>query len=216
MKIVATEYAFEQHTWTGGTAVSHGDAEPRSPLLHVGQVIRDIENRVVKPGERKPTEELSPAEKQRMGNYVEMGFIFELMVEHFFRARMLNRRAAQAGVVSQTEIIYQGMAMTPDGWCPADDTVEEYKATWRSLRRATPPESIFDSQNFWSWGAQSKSYCLAHDTRLARFFVFWVNGNYKESGPVVYRYDVEWSAQEIAENWRMIQTHAARMEGRRW
>jgi hypothetical protein len=212
MKITATRYDLDPKTWTGGLQVATGhDSEPRSPGLHVGGVLRDIENRAIKPGKREATSTLSNAERSRMGNYVEMGFIWEVLVEQVFRQRMLSRRHAQAGVVSQQERQMGGMALTPDGWCPLDDKVEEYKATWTSMRRAEPPEGLFDAHNHWGWGKQNQCYCRAWDTRKGRFFVFWVNGDYRDSGPQIVKYDVEWTQAEIEETWRMVTTHAARM-----
>jgi hypothetical protein len=206
MKIIGSYYKLDPATWTGGAAVA-SPSEVRSPGLHVGAIIREIENATIKPGERKATHELSKAEHARMGVYVEMGFIWEMMVEHFFRQRMLSRRLAEAGVVSQQEVDLDGIFLTPDGWCSADDTIEEYKATWRSARRGQPPEALFDAENFWSWGVQNRCYCKAWGTNKGRFFVFFVNGDYRDSGPMVWQYDVTWTPLELTETWDMILRH---------
>src|SRR2546430_12092594 len=47
---------------------------------HVSNIIRDISNTVLKPGQREKYDDLSPAEKQRMGNYTAMGWAWEQVI----------------------------------------------------------------------------------------------------------------------------------------
>lgn len=98
-----------------------------------------------------------------------------------------------------------GIILTPDGFSSVEDAVEEYKATWRSIRNALPPD-------VWEWMIQAKSYCHVCRTRKVIFRVFYINGDYKGSGPTYKRCDITYTPAEIAENWKMVVNHARYME----
>lgn len=208
--VSSEDYFFEDATCTGGVGVEFSKPQPRSPGCHAGGLIRDISNTVIKPGKRGDPHLLSGAERKRMGMYTEMGFIWELMVEHWLRPRMLGRRA-HLGVIQQAEIELDGVFMTPDALCIPDRCLEEYKATWMSDRRGEP-ERFFDKENFWEWGAQSKAYLKGYQQYFGfidtvRIFVYWVNGNYRDSGPYCRMYTWKFTALEIQQNWDMLIRH---------
>lgn len=200
----------------------------RAKGLHVSDVLRDIENRVIKPGLRPRDSELSKDELRRMGNYREGGFILELIIEtllagdvrgasslllrklvsHFFKQRMIARRRVRA----QKEITVDLLPGTPDAMDMANWVLEEYKATWRASWRVQDME-----QEFWYWFRQIQCYMYMVSRRFkkkclhARLFVFFINGDYRESGPQIRQFNIECSWHELEENWQMMQRHFHRM-----
>lgn len=194
MKIEATEYDL--------TAEGSGLARPlRSSGVHLSDIIRYIDNTVMNPGKRPASESLSQAELARAGSRWEMGFIWEVLVEEVFMRRMLERLRLQ----KQDPLIFRNLALTPDADSEPEERIFEFKATWYSSRRGEEFED-----NFWHWIMQIKAYCLAKRRLKATIFVFWVNGDYKESGPMVIRYDFEFTPQELEENWQIIENHRAK------
>lgn len=202
---------------------------PRGRGLHVSDVIRDISNRVIRPGERRQDTELTDDELRRMGNYREGGFILELIIEalmsgqlreaaslltrklvsHFFKYRMIARRH----VKQQKEIFLDGLYGTPDAVDVANWVLEEYKCTWKASWRVENMEL-----EFWEWFRQIMAYCymLSRIRRKpllrARLFVFFINGDYRQSGPQIRYFEIQFSMQELAENWDMLQRRAAKMK----
>lgn len=187
--------------------INRGGGAPRlrSAGLHVSDIIRDLENRVTKPGKRRPVSDLSPSEKRRMGHYVEIGWAWEEMI----RRAML--RSYYAGVNDRFcdpgELELDGIYGNPDWFDLEDACVEEFKATYRSSRR--PIET-----DFWSWFVQIKAYCAMTATNWARLRVFFVNGNYRESGPQFRLWQIRFDEDEIERNWTMLRNHGLEMVSR--
>lgn len=203
----------------------------RSVGDHVSNTLRDIENKVILPGQRPSDVTLSPFEMQRMGNYREMGFIWELivealttgkiqdsappflhaLVEHFFAARMIARRK----VKQQGEIFVDDLFGTPDAMDLKNWVLEEYKATWKASWRVLNIE-----REFWYWFHQIMAYAYMISAvkkrwvLQGRLFVFFVNGDYRESGPQIRQFNMEFSIQELVENWDMIKRHHRRMRAK--
>ena len=201
-------------TWTLSylDAAKHEAGKTRSPGLHVSDVLRHIDNEVVHPGERRPYGELTRLEKRNMGYRVEMGFIFEAMVDLEFKARMKQRaKNKYRGVLLQAEISLDGIYLTPDCYVQDTCTVDEYKATWTTSKRWSDrdPEA-----SYWYWFASTMCYCFAHGTNLCDFYVFWVNGDYAGMGPNVQRYSLYYSDEELESNWRMVLKHAPEVRRR--
>lgn len=105
------------------------------------------------------------------------------------------------------ELSEDGIIGTPDGLdYLADGTgiIHEIKCTWKSSR---DHESAADRiAREWMWLAQAKSYCyLAGDEFLqAMLHVYWVNGNYRGSGPQPTIYLAAFEPAEIRKNWELI------------
>lgn len=175
-------------------------AVPRSEGCHVSQIIRSIENEVLKPGQRKPLEELTSDEKRRMGAYTTGGWAWEEVIREAVVKMYL---ANDSRFIPVGELEEDGIYGTPD-WFDAEDwCVEEFKATWRSSRRL----SNFDEE-FWSWLAQIKAYCHMIGTLSAKLRVFFVNGDYRSSGPQVRMFHLEFDEEEVESNWQMILNYA--------
>lgn len=165
---------------------------------HVSNIIRDIENTLFKPGQRRPYDELSPSEQQRLGNYASVGWAWEEII----RNGILATGWQPAGnFISPGQLELDGIYGTPDWWDVRNDALVEFKATWRSSRRPLDPD-------FWHWLVQIKAYCHMARTDRALLYVFYVNGDYRESGPQLKLYDLVSAGIELEENWEMIKRHA--------
>lgn len=185
------------------TSVGPGGEEyQRSSGLHVSDIIRDIENRVTKPGKRPSIGDLLPEEKKRMGHYTSMGWMWEEII----REAMIRKALSEADgdrYMRLGELELDGIAASPDLFDVQDFCVEEFKATWRSMRRNLQTD-------FWSWLVQTKAYCKMTGTQWTRLSVFWVCGDYRGSGPVFKRYQIRYEEEEIERNWQMLIGHAER------
>lgn len=188
---------------------AHGEqrviGQDRSVGLHVSDVIRDLDNRLIHKGKRLPYDLLTEFEHKRMGYYTEMGFIWEELVEHYFRIRMLMR-GEKFRWVTQQEFQEDNIFLTPDGYDLDEDMGIEIKATWVASWKFQDPEKWF-----WSWFTQMKAYAKVLGCRVFRLFVFWVCGDYKNSGPQVIEYRIRFSDQEVEDNWAMLLGHAQTM-----
>jgi hypothetical protein len=95
--------------------------------------------------------------------------------------------------------------MTPDGieadFLPGVDALHEFKCTWKKVRSG--PDLLTE----WYWMAQGKGYCKGYGVRHVKWHVFYVNGDYRNSGPIYKTYTVEFSEKEIEQSWRMVLNH---------
>jgi hypothetical protein len=103
------------------------------------------------------------------------------------------------------ECYVEGITGSPDLLDLEDMTVVDTKFTWKSSRKLDNLEKYF-----WSWTVQLKGYCRMVGSRTAELWVFCVNGDYKPPVPCIKRLRIEFSQQEIDENWDMIKNHARR------
>lgn len=130
----------------------------------------------------------------------EVGFLWEDVLSRAFA----DRYAARVG-----EVELDGIVGSPDGLSPNDPlgqeplVNEEYKATWRSVRK-TPTD-------IWYWETQFKSYChmLGVNVTVAR--VLYLMGDYKGSGPLYRVFRMEFTPFDLRENWKMILDHRDEM-----
>lgn len=107
------------------------------------------------------------------------------------------------------EMIKDGIAGTADGvyWFnKGAHRISECKLTWKSMKKA------LNLEDEWMWLGQTKAYCKLWDTNLARYHIFWVNGNYKygtpEGQPQYWLYDLEFTSKEINDNWKMLTNYS--------
>lgn len=180
-------------------------AEGRTVGLHGSDIIRDIDNRILHPGQRLPYDQLTEFEIKRMGWYTEMGFIWEDIITHHFRNRMLHRGEG-FNWVTQQEYLHRDILWTPDGLDIYENEGIECKATWVASWKF---ENI--DKYFWSWKTQMCAYADVMGVEKYRLFVFWVNGDYKSSGPYVMDYRLRFSPQEKMDTMEMLVRHGQTM-----
>lgn len=101
------------------------------------------------------------------------------------------------------EIIVDGIAGSPDGIKEENGNivVEEYKFTSYSAKK--------DITENMRWMMQLKAYCNMLNTAYAEMHILFINGDYKHPfAPQYHVYAIEFSVQELVENWSMICNHA--------
>jgi hypothetical protein len=156
------------------------------------------------PGFKNPTGDEQPNVR------AQMGFMWERAIDHVWVDFMQQQPMK---VDTQLHIQKDGIHMTPDGveYGGDENILHEYKATWRSLRRwEEDPEEEFIT---WFW--QVKAYCHALGINRCKFFLFFVNGDYryaKGRGPIVVTQEFEFTDAELEDNWREILLHAKKIK----
>ena len=98
------------------------------------------------------------------------------------------------------ELERDGIFLTPDGMDIADWVHEEWKATYKSMRH--------DPHEYYRYWWQIKAACYVIGTNLARLRVWFIRGDYKNSGPQWKSWEVEFTDRELEENWMAIVSHA--------
>jgi|AP59_1055472.scaffolds.fasta_scaffold133050_1 hypothetical protein len=133
--------------------------------------------------------------------YQAAGLSFEEMLEEGLR----NRLASKPGELVSEE----GIICTPDLVVFNGETrVGEIKLTWMSSREV--PRDVANSfpPKFDKYFTQIMAYCHVLETPHARLLAFFVNGDYKPPVPELLAWDIEFSRQELDENWSMLLNHA--------
>lgn len=201
------------------------NAEPRSLGLHVSEIIRDVA------GEmgylRKDDEEeldwtlaryraTHGADIAKMYPTVFYRVMLGLAFEDWLGPQLPHTNFHGIG-----ELQRDGLVGTPDGLEFTNDAggsacIHEFKLTWKSSRsdRETPQQRI--AREF-MYLCQTKSYCAmvrASGVECLRsiLHVFWVNGNYRGSGPEYRRYQLDFTPDEVEANWRLMSVMGKRLQ----
>lgn len=192
---------------TGDSAdqIARLEQPERSAGCHVSDVIRYLEHTVTKKGTRPPREEMTKAERSRMGKYASLGWAWERIVRHALNEVWSPDAAGHDRYLSPGELEHDGLLGTPDWFDTEDLVLEEFKCTWRSSRR--PIES-----DYWGWFVQIKAYCYMLSITEARLRVFYVNGDYRDSGPQIKMWHIEFTYEELIANWLMLKRAQKEME----
>jgi len=207
MQIEERPFELDLELLRSGLSTDTVRMEPRSPGLHLSDLLRDVENVIIKPGQRKLDADQTPEEIATRNRYFEMGFLWEQVMEAAFKQRQVDGLDPRK-FLRQMEVQFDGVYSTIDAIHIPDWRVIETKLTFRSARRAALDCIEFE---FWSWFAQLRWNCLAHSTRLASLLVLFVNGTYAPSVPMTKRFDVVFAEEELLDNQRMVKQHEAVM-----
>jgi hypothetical protein len=133
-----------------------------------------------------------------MGVYVTLGWAWELIIRPALRDVYF---AGDERFTKVEPVLLDGIYGSPDGFDCEDYALEEFKATWRSSRRDIV-------EDFWSWHVQIKAYCHMLGCSTVRLRVFFVNGDYRESGPQIKMWQMSFTEEELQENWDMLTAHS--------
>ena len=130
----------------------------------------------------------------------EVGFMWEDVLSLV----MGERNSTRVG-----EIECEGIVGSPDGIGPDPLGIYpivnvEDKCTWRSSNKT--PDMI------WYWTCQFKSYCYMLGVTVTILRALYLMGDYRGSGPQALHYRLEFTAQDLVENWAMIKAHEAEMK----
>jgi hypothetical protein len=227
MRMIETPFALDPAELKSGLEHDVLLLEPRSPGVHQSDLIRDLENTVLKPGQRRADVDISDSEREALNRYRELGLMWEIVLEAVWRKRRITNLDPRK-FLRQVEIEHDGVFKTVDAIHIPDWRVLEFKLTFRSSGRTGFPDPPAESREFsdgeissftsefWAWMAQIKGNCLGHGTRLASLFVLFVNGAYHPPIPQTRRFDFIFDDQDLIDNWRMLKNHekVMRREGR--
>lgn len=174
-----------------------GDLNPmgtgRSSGLHLSSLVKAAVQEIT-------GKEMKSIEGEQEGIRAQMGFLWERALEYAFREYM---GAERKGIKKQLKVELDGVKGSPDGLSIKDNVLEEYKCTWRSMRRWNEdPE-----ENFLYWFMQVKGYLHMLGLKRVRFFIFWVNGDYTYKpgkGPQVTTQEFEFTQEELEDNWALL------------
>jgi hypothetical protein len=203
----------------GLTLAAPAEGYVRSPGLHMSEIYGSLfkERDPEKFDKRDKDGNPLPFDLAKM----EMGLRFEEMLEIALRKTLLGRRPGEYFTEHAADCVHRrrklkeglvcpcggGIAYSPDYLFLIDDEVilGEFKLTWYSSKGA-PEIEKFDK-----WIVQIKSYLYHLELRIARLYVFFVNGKYPKGGPPtpeLRAWKLEFKQRELESNWAMMVRHA--------
>ena len=157
--------------------------------------------------------------------HLEMGLAWENMLEDGLRERL--QLVAGEDASRPGEFMTEGgIAFSPDLLIyEASGRVRlgEIKLTWMSSREMPDTIDYALPKKFRKWEVQICAYLYHLDLVHARLYAFFVNGEYAWmrkkkgaqsalptetlGGPQLFAYDLEYTQQELDENWQMLEAH---------
>lgn len=173
---------------------------PRSGGLHLSTIIRSLYAHTFKGGGRDYTSVGGGTE------YMALGFAWERVLERVIAEVFPSERI----LLHPGEVVSDGIAMSPDGIDTVDALLEEWKCTFKSAVKRP------DTGDFPTWMAQIKAYCRALEFTKCRLRILHLRGSYFKpledgkvaDGPIVRTWLLEFTQQELDDNWRNIVNHA--------
>jgi hypothetical protein len=99
-----------------------------------------------------------------------------------------------------------GIWMSPDNVATDPWRVREFKLSWYSLK--TKPCPFHDV--YWPWRTQIMAYLKGIEGNIGELWGYFVNGDYPVGAPSpqLKGFVIDFSDQEIEENWGMLVNHA--------
>lgn len=180
--------------WTAAFSVDElGDPKhDRPPGVHLSTIIHYLYEKIEMPKSKEgPDDIISKNLKMSLG----------IAWEH-----VLSWAIAQ--VYPSSRIIYPGyftsdsVVMNPDRYDTVEDRLEEWKCTWYSRKKAWNPGEFRDF--FWWWIMQAQAYCRVLKVKQVVFRVLFINGDYSPPRPQPRQWLIEFSAEELNDNWKKI------------
>ena len=171
-----------------------GEFEDRKPGIHVSGIYREI---AVKLKYFKAIQELDEESipTRWLGGMAWEEFVLSLYPDVTW----------QPGAIE-----VDGVWMTCDGltsgtkWTPNHYLIEECKSTHKKVQTGT---QFIDIVENWLYLTQGRAYCRGYESDVVRWHVYYVNGDYRGSGPIYKRFTVQFTQSEIESNWRMLMNH---------
>ena len=190
MRVTRRVLDIEQILTYAGSLVQ-GDRPCRTSgpgVVHASDIYSEL-NEIVNPPK--------PLGKRDLNVYRLFGFVFERIMAQVYQA-MDPARYQVLG-----EWRHDGITCSPDILDMQERRVLDCKATWKTLAKLDTLE-----KDFFAWVTQNKAYCKPIGWVAGGLVIFFVNGDYKDSGPVMVELALEYTQQEIDENWSMMVNHA--------
>lgn len=161
---------------------------PRSPGLHVSEIYGDL------------FQDLEPKRYSRDSAPNPIRLAVGLAWEAWLEQVLVKFDVMRPGELVSDE----GIAYSPDLFViNGTNRIGEIKATWMSCA------SGLDDPKFDKWIVQAKIYCHWTDMKGARFYVLFMNGDYKLNREPTFKvWDVDFTERELLENHMMLMNHA--------
>jgi hypothetical protein len=165
----------------------------RTPGIHLTAITKDM---LLTSGINRAGRSQMSQQEQHLT--FEKGFLWERIIEAALQAQMeVDMEASPYDLIRPGEVQMDGIYMTPDAINIRRNCVEEWKSTaMRSANFDIPTRRI---EWLWQAGAYARYFGMTKAT-----FRVW---HHAEMPPVVTQFDVEWTPQEIEDNWRRILDH---------
>lgn len=109
------------------------------------------------------------------------------------------------------EVLLDDIYMSADGmsYNGKAAVIHEAKATYKSTK------TVGDLSKQWMWRAQMMGYCKGWNTRFARLHVLFLCNDYQwPMVPSLQVWDIEFTQQELDENWDLMTSYKEYMEGK--
>lgn len=190
----------------------------RSPGIHLSSIIKDM---LITAGIQKIRESKFSSDQQNL--VFEQGFLWENMITEVINSKEYQQYeidklaelglkgliddevvASKGAVIRPGEQQLDGIYLTPDAINTRLWHYEEWKAT--SIRSAKFDIASRKPQWLWQGAANCKVFGM---TRTV--FRVWHSGELPQT---IKQWVVDWSTQEIEDNWKMILDHYEVMKGR--
>lgn len=174
------------------------ETHKRSAGYHVSTIIKSyFEDTLKMFNEIRDDDDGQGLEAYRIG-----GFLFERALYDILLQDELIQRIG--------EVIHDGIVLTPDAINLSRSRGIESKCTWQSMNKEGGVEDVRGA--FASWWMQIMSYGEALGMTSWDLYVYFINGGYgKERQPRMRHWEIEFSTNELKDNWRRIKNHEAWM-----
>jgi hypothetical protein len=186
----------------------------RSAGVHVSAIIRAL---AVETGHLRPewVEELSLIEVKPTMRFLDPDVALRVSIGLAWEEWYIPQVLGPEGVIDHPgEYHVDGIYMSPDGEQLSTVIIDsrpqhqlrihEIKTTAKSIN--TVGEDAISVGDQFIWMAQLKAYCKGAGTRFADLHVLFLYGSYDRPfmRPKMIRFKIEFTQQEIDENWAMI------------
>lgn len=159
-------------------------------VVHVSDIYKILMQRL----QPKRFNNDKPMDMQR----VQVGLLFESMLEEALARRFALHRPGE--IVSD-----EGVYMSPDGVNITLVSGEEYKATYMSSRAGITDADGMPLDKFYHWFVQMKAYAKWLGVTKFMLRVLFLCGDYTQPyGPQFKSWEIEFTDEEIEENWTML------------